>query len=69
MKMIVNPTGLRYTMSLQVYGAPEIIMDSRPIGIFDSGLGGLTALRALRRFLPEENIVYFADSVCCPFFL
>ena len=37
-------------------------MDSRPIGIFDSGLGGLTALRALRRFLPDENIVYFADS-------
>ena len=28
-------------------------MDSRPIGIFDSGLGGLTALRALRRFLPD----------------
>ena len=42
-------------------------MDSRPIGIFDSGLGGLTALRALRRFLPEENIVYFADSGRMPY--
>ena len=42
-------------------------MDSRPIGIFDSGLGGLTALRALRRFLPEENIVYFADSGRVPY--
>ena len=42
-------------------------MDGRPIGIFDSGLGGLTALRALRRFLPEENIVYFADSGRMPY--
>ena len=37
-------------------------MDNRPIGIFDSGLGGLNGLRALRRFLPDENVVYFADS-------
>ena len=42
-------------------------MDSRPIGIFDSGLGGLTALAALRRFLPDENIVYFADSGRMPY--
>ena len=42
-------------------------MDSRPIGIFDSGLGGLTALRELRRFLPDENIVYFADSGRMPY--
>ena len=38
-----------------------------PIGIFDSGLGGLTGLKALRRFLPEENIVYFADSGRVPY--
>lgn len=42
-------------------------MDNRPIGIFDSGLGGLNGLRALRRFLPEENIVYFADSGRLPY--
>ena len=42
-------------------------MDNRPIGIFDSGLGGLTGLKALRRFLPEENIVYFADSGRVPY--
>ena len=30
-------------------------MDNRPIGFFDSGLGGLTAVRALRRILPDEN--------------
>ena len=42
-------------------------MDNRPIGVFDSGLGGLNGLRALRRFLPEENIVYFADSGRLPY--
>ena len=33
-------------------------MDKRPIGVFDSGLGGLTAVRELRRILPGEDIVY-----------
>lgn len=42
-------------------------MDNRPIGIFDSGLGGLTAVRALRAQLPEENLVYFADSGRLPY--
>ena len=34
-------------------------MDNRPIGVFDSGLGGLTGVRELRKRLPNENIVYF----------
>ena len=42
-------------------------MDIRPIGIFDSGLGGLTAIRALRKELPHENIVYFADTARMPY--
>ena len=42
-------------------------MDNRPIGIFDSGLGGLTAVRALRQMLPAEDIVYFADSGRLPY--
>ena len=42
-------------------------MDNRPIGIFDSGLGGLNGLLAVRRFLPDENIVYFADSGRLPY--
>ena len=42
-------------------------MDNRPIGIFDSGLGGLTGMKALRELLPEENIVYFADSGRLPY--
>lgn len=42
-------------------------MDNRAIGFFDSGLGGLTAVRALRALLPEENIVYFADTARMPY--
>lgn len=42
-------------------------MDNRPIGVFDSGLGGLTALAELRRLMPEENIVYFGDTGRLPY--
>ena len=42
-------------------------MDSRPIGVFDSGLGGLTAVRALRRILPEEDLIYFGDTARVPY--
>jgi len=38
-----------------------------PIGIYDSGVGGLTVLRELRARLPGENILYFGDSANCPF--
>ena len=42
-------------------------MDCRPIGIFDSGLGGLTAVIALRKLLPDENIIYFGDTARMPY--
>src|SRR5438876_11854760 len=38
-----------------------------PIGVFDSGAGGLTILSALRRELPRENYVYFGDTAYCPY--
>ena len=42
-------------------------MDQRPIGIFDYGLGGLTAARALTEILPGENLIYFGDSLNAPY--
>lgn len=42
-------------------------MDSRAIGVFDSGLGGLTAVRHLQELLPGENIVYFGDTGRVPY--
>ncbi len=38
-----------------------------PIGVFDSGAGGLTILSALRQELPYENYVYFGDTAHCPY--
>ena len=38
-----------------------------PIGIFDSGLGGLTVVRAIRRELPHEDIVYLGDTARVPY--
>ena len=42
-------------------------MDQRPIGVFDSGLGGLTALKELRRVLPGEELIYFGDTGRVPY--
>ena len=42
-------------------------MDRRPIGVFDSGLGGLTAVRELARLMPEEDLVYFGDTGRVPY--
>ena len=42
-------------------------MDNRPIGIFDSGLGGLTAVRELNRLLPRERILFFGDTANIPY--
>lgn len=44
-----------------------MISDNRPVALFDSGLGGLTALSALQELMPEENIIYFADSGRVPY--
>src|SRR5919197_5086871 len=38
-----------------------------PIGVFDSGVGGLSVLREIRRLLPSEQLVYVADSGHCPY--
>ena len=40
---------------------------TQPIGIFDSGMGGLTVARAIRELLPRESILYFGDSKRCPY--
>ena len=42
-------------------------MDPRPIGVFDSGLGGLTAVRRLRQIMPSEHIIYFGDTSRVPY--
>ncbi|MEO0077068.1 MAG: glutamate racemase [candidate division WOR-3 bacterium] len=40
---------------------------ARPIGVFDSGVGGLTVVKALRKILPNEDIIYFGDTARVPY--
>lgn len=42
-------------------------MNNHAIGVFDSGLGGLTAVRELNKILPNENIIYFGDTARIPY--
>ena len=42
-------------------------MDNRPIGIFDSGVGGLTVLKEYLKVLPNESYIYFGDTARLPY--
>lgn len=42
-------------------------MDNRPIGFFDSGLGGLNSIPYMQKYLPEEKIIYFGDTARTPY--
>ncbi len=42
-------------------------MNNAPIGIYDSGLGGLTVWREVRKLLPEESLLYLGDGKNCPY--
>ena len=42
-------------------------MDKRPIGIFDSGIGGLTVVKAVKELLPNESVVYLGDTARVPY--
>lgn len=42
-------------------------MNPRPLGIFDSGVGGLTVVRAVQQLLPDESIVYLGDTARVPY--
>ena len=42
-------------------------MQSKPIGIFDSGVGGLTVFKEIRKAFPHQDIVYFGDTARVPY--
>ncbi len=44
-----------------------VFIMNKPIGVFDSGIGGITVLKELIRLLPDERFVYFADSKNAPY--
>jgi glutamate racemase len=43
------------------------VSSNAPIGIFDSGVGGISVLREIRALLPAEHLIYYADSGHCPY--
>lgn len=45
----------------------EKIPNDKPIGIFDSGFGGLTVMSAVNKIMPKENLVYFGDTAHVPY--
>lgn len=47
--------------------ASHLIPSDYPVGVFDSGLGGLSVVREIRSWLPHEDIIYFADCAYCPY--
>ncbi len=48
-------------------GKNKMKFDNRPIGVFDSGLGGLTVVAAMKKSLPDENIIYLGDTARVPY--
>ncbi|HQW58085.1 MAG TPA: hypothetical protein PK583_03940, partial [Gammaproteobacteria bacterium] len=45
---------------------PMLQSSTHPIGIFDSGMGGLTVAKTITEYMPNENIVYFGDTAHTP---
>ena len=42
-------------------------MNNKPIGVFDSGIGGLTVLKEIIKILPNEEFIYYADTYNVPY--
>ncbi len=45
----------------------SMLIKEQPIGVFDSGVGGLSVLRAIRQQMPEESVIYFGDQGHIPY--
>lgn len=56
-----------FTVSLLRYTFCMSLSASSPIGVFDSGVGGLSVLRAIRKQMPEESVIYFGDQEHIPY--
>ena len=59
--MVAGLFGLHYLRNGDTY----MIDKNAPVGVFDSGVGGLTVAREIMRNLPSEKIVYFGDTASC----
>ncbi len=53
--------------SLKMNSAPKVSPGDYPVGIFDSGIGGISVLHEIQAMMPQENYVYVADSAYTPY--
>ena len=54
-------------LRLRVNSAPNLLLADAPVGIFDSGVGGMSVLGAIHALLPREALLYVADSRYAPY--
>lgn len=57
----------KMVMTAKLLNEPSSEQRAKPIGVFDSGVGGLTVVNALTNKLPHENIIYFGDTARVPY--
>lgn len=62
-----EPSGIEHPSVPSLPGAMQGPVENAPIGVFDSGVGGLSVLKAIRRELPHEDLIYVADSANAPY--
>ncbi|NTW70736.1 MAG: glutamate racemase [Eubacteriaceae bacterium] len=70
LQLFLVSNSLDYELKTQIVSRKEMIDLSEktwPIGVMDSGVGGLTVVRELIRMLPEEHVIYFGDSKRMPY--
>ncbi len=58
---------MKFCVKLKKSSLKKKILAEAPIGVFDSGLGGLTVVREIRRQLPHERVIYFGDIARLPY--
>ncbi len=63
----MRPPFARYRSTLDKSLSADLVSANAPIGIFDSGIGGLSVLRHVRALLPNEELLYFADTGFAPY--
>ena len=56
-----------YRFIKQLYQTDNFLMNTKPIGIFDSGVGGLSIWKEIIELLPMEHTIYLADSKNAPY--
>ena len=56
-----------WTISTDIEIKEIIMKQPKPVAVFDSGLGGISVLQELIRLMPQENYLYFGDSLNAPY--